>query len=118
MNTLTQGFEKKGYVEKTTFGTDFDLADILGIEAIRDTFERAFTKWKDNCEYFTELVLVLNHKYWQWHYIRKQRMEAESYAEVYSNLFYKYYYYGIKHFKGDELSYYYHTIENTMMKEG
>lgn len=51
-----------GYTPNTTFWDDFSIADIFGIEAIIDTFERAFTEWKSDVRYIAELSLVLNHK--------------------------------------------------------
>ena len=58
--------ELNGYEPKTTFWQDFCIADAFGNSAIRDTFNRAFEGWKGNYVYLTELVLVLNHKIWQW----------------------------------------------------
>ena len=46
----------------TTFWEDFSIADAFGIEAIKDTFKRAFEEWKTNYKYLTELVIVLNIK--------------------------------------------------------
>lgn len=51
-----------GYTPNTTFWDDFSIADIFGVEAIIDTFERAFTEWRSDVEYIAELALVLNHK--------------------------------------------------------
>lgn len=56
-----------GYEPITTFWQDFSIADRFGIKAITDTYNRAKTEWADNCKYWTELCLVLNHKIWQWH---------------------------------------------------
>lgn len=61
---------ENGYNVQTTFWEDFSAADIFGLSAIQDTFNRAFEEWKGNCKYLTELVLVLNHKIWQ-HYKTK-----------------------------------------------
>ncbi len=45
-----------GYQPKTTFWMDFSIADRFGIEAIIDTYERAFVEWHPNHIYLTELV--------------------------------------------------------------
>lgn len=37
-----------GYEMQTTFWQDFTIADAFGIDAIKDTFNRAFKEWKDN----------------------------------------------------------------------
>ena len=44
----------------TSFGSDFDIADAFGADAIQDTFNRAFNEWKFEYKYLTELVLILN----------------------------------------------------------
>ena len=54
--------EQTGYEVKTTFYTDFSIAERYGVDAIRSTFEQSFEGWKDNCEYVTELCMVLNWK--------------------------------------------------------
>lgn len=61
----------EGYEFKTTFRNDFTIADHYGIDAIKDTYKRAFNEWKNDLVYVTELVLVLNWKlfdhYQKWH---------------------------------------------------
>lgn len=47
---------------KTTFWSDFSIADAFGMEAVKDTFRRAFKGWKDNYIYLTELEIVMNWK--------------------------------------------------------
>ena len=49
-----------GYTPQTTFWEDFSIADPFGLEAVQDTFNRAFEEWKSDHIYLTELVLVLN----------------------------------------------------------
>ena len=69
-----------GYEMKTTFWSDFTIADKFGIEAIRDTYTRAFEEWRKNIEYITELVIVFNHKIWEWY------EKDEEMARVYNDL--------------------------------
>ena len=45
-----------------TFYMDFTIADKFGIEAIKDTYSRAFKEWKNDYKYLTLLVLNLKHK--------------------------------------------------------
>ena len=54
--------QENGYKFKTTFWSDFSIADRFGLDAVQDTFNRAFAEWKSNVIYLTELVLVLNWK--------------------------------------------------------
>ena len=58
-------FEMNGYEPKTTFWTDFSIADMFGTEGVKDTYNRAKEDWQDSIEYMTELAMVLNHKSWQ-----------------------------------------------------
>ncbi len=41
---------ENGYNVQTTFWEDFSAADIFGLSAIQDTFNRAFEEWKGNCK--------------------------------------------------------------------
>lgn len=52
-------------VVKTTFWSDFSIADAFGKRAVLDTYKRAFAGWKDNIEYVTALSITLNHKIWE-----------------------------------------------------
>ena len=65
--TFKEFMAENGYELQTTFWSDFSIADRFGLSAIRDTFDRAFEEWKENYKYLTELVLVLNHKIWQYY---------------------------------------------------
>ena len=56
-----------GYKPLTTFWSDFSTAEQFGIEAVKGTFKRAFEEWKGDYKFLTELVMVLNHKIWQWY---------------------------------------------------
>ena len=95
-----------GYKPKTTFYTDFSIADNYGVEAIKDTYNRAFNAWKNNVEYVTEFVMALNWKIWE-HYNAGNDKIARLYDELwreadewcYTNL------------EGDNLSYYLRTID-------
>jgi len=51
---------ENGYELKTTFWDDFTIADAFGVDAIKDTFERAFNEWRNNVAYVTELAMVIS----------------------------------------------------------
>lgn len=85
---------------ETTFWSDFSIADIFGTDAIRDTFDRAFEEWKGDYRYLTELVMVLNHKIWQWY------EKNETIASVYNELWGKADIYAIDNLEGDELRFF------------
>lgn len=97
--------EEMGYEPQTTFWEDFTIADRFGASAIKDTYKRAFNEWKDNYIYLTELVMVLNHKIWQW-YERNQQ-----FAEIYNDLWKQADQYAVDNLKGKELEYFYSTTD-------
>lgn len=70
----------------TTFWEDFSIAEKFGTGAIRDTAECAFSEWKDDVKYLTELVMVINHKCWE-HY----RKDSKELSNFYGDLYYEYY---------------------------
>lgn len=96
----------ENYEFKTTFWMDFSIADRFGIAAIKDTFKRAFDEWKNNVEYLTELVIVLNWKIWD-HY-EKGHMEI---AKVYDSIYWKARDFALDNLKGDDLNYYYRMTD-------
>ena len=96
---------ENGYELQTTSWSDFSIADRFGLSAIRDTFNRAFREWKEDYEYLTELVLVLNHKIWQYYETRP------DIASLYNTLWEEASQYAVENLKDDELSYYYDVTD-------
>ena len=94
-----------GYETMTTFWEDFTIADAFGIDAVKDTYNRAFKGWKDNYKYLTELVLVLNWKIWQ-HYETNVEL-----AKVYNELWEKADEYACENLKGEEAVYFYKVTD-------
>lgn len=86
-----------GYNLLTTFWEDFSIADKYGIVGVKDTYKRAFSEWKDDYKFFTELTLVLNHKIWQ-HYDSNRELAA-----LYDRLWREADEYAMSNFKGEEL---------------
>lgn len=96
---------ENGYKTKTTFWSDFSIADVFGTKAVKDTFNRAFKEWKDNVIYGTELTIVMNMKCWYWYEHNNNELST-----LYSEYYYKVRDYCLSHYKGEDLQYYY---ENT-----
>ena len=94
-----------GYEQKTTFWMDFSIADHFGVAAIKDTYKRAFKAWKNNTEYVTELVMVLNWKCWQY------AGKMPTYSTLYSDLFYELRDWCLDNLKGDDLTYFLRTTD-------
>lgn len=97
--------EQTGYEMKTTFTTDFAIAERFGAKAIQDTFNRAFKEWKGNHIYLTELVIVLNWKIWQWYEKR------DDFAKLYDKCWRIADEYAVNNLQGEELSYFYQVTD-------
>ena len=89
----------------TTFWQDFTIADAFGVDAVKDTYNRAFNEWRSNYKYLTDLVMVLNHKIWQWY------EKNDALAELYNDLWDKTAQYAMDNLKGEELSYYFRVTD-------
>lgn len=90
----------------STFYADFSVADCYGVNAIKDTYNRAFNEWKSNYKYLTELVGVLNHKLWQ-HY----EAGNTEVAQLYDKLWKEADAYGCDNLKGDELKFFLYVLD-------
>jgi hypothetical protein len=78
-----------GYEPKTTFWEDFRIADLFtkggtDLQPIQQTFDMAFSEWKDDMVYLTELSMVLNHSSNFW-YLQNTLISAK-YAELWQEL--------------------------------
>ena len=51
-----------GYTFKYTWWMDFTIADAFGLNAIQDTYNRAFKEWHTDRVAMQELTAVLNWK--------------------------------------------------------
>lgn len=94
-----------GYKPITTFWQDFSIADKFGVAAVADTFKRAFNEWKSNYKFLTELVMVLNHKIWQWY------KENPSLGQLYNKLWAMADSYAASNLKDEELQYFYEVTD-------
>ena len=89
-----------------TFWMDFTIADAFGVNAIKDTFNRAFKEWKSDYKMLTALVVILNHKIWQ-HY----EHHNDDFAKLYDNLWRQAEDYALTNLKGEGLKYYYEITD-------
>lgn len=104
MKIKTWNIEKlTGYKPKTTFYEDFSIADRFNVDAIKDTYKRAFRHWREDVIYLTELVMVLNWKIWE-HCETK-----DEYAVLYNDLWEKTRAYALDNLKDTELEYFIQT---------
>ena len=105
MNYFEEVMSECGYTPMTSFWNDFSIADKFGIDAIKDMFNRAFEEWKNDVEYVTELVLVLNHKIWFWY------ETDEAKAKVYNDLWIRADAWCCENFTGADADYYYNVTD-------
>lgn len=97
--------EQTGYRPITTFYLDFSIADKFGLDAIQDTYNRAFAGWKDNFRYITELVMVLNWKCFRWF------GHNDDYSKLYQKLYEELNDWCFDNLKGVELDYFIETTD-------
>ena len=94
----------------TTFWSDFDIAEMFGEDAIKDTAKRAYEAWKDDVKYLTELVMIINHKCWD-----RYDKGLDALSAIYSDLYYEYYEKAINYLekKGNEedMKYFIRTLD-------
>lgn len=106
INMQKWNVEEIGYTPVTTFWEDFYIAEQYGgINAVKDTFNRAFREWKSNYKYLTELVMVLNHKI-AWYYNKDM-----SLAKVYYDLYNKANDYAWDNLTGEERNYFHRITD-------
>jgi len=96
---------ENGYEIKTTFWSDFTIADAFGVDAIKETFKIAFKYWKTDLEYVTELAMVMSWK--SCFYYNKN----EEYMNLYSELYHKVDNWCMNNLKDDDLIYYIQTTD-------
>lgn len=71
-----------GKTRKTTFWSDFTIADTYGKAAINDTYKRSIGSFIGNVEYIAEFILVLNWKAWE-HSHRGNVEKSMLYSRLY-----------------------------------
>lgn len=97
--------EITGYKPITTFYQDFSIADKFGLDAIQDTYNRAFKEWQSDYKYLTELVMALNWK------IAEHYEHDNDKAKLYNDLWQQADQYATDNLKGKELEYFYKTTD-------
>ena len=94
------------YKQLTTSWLDLSIADRFGISAIKSTYKSLLKNFNGNYKYITELVVVLNHKIWQYY-----DKNNNQYMKVYNDLWDELCAHVYKTFKKDELSYFYRITD-------
>lgn len=94
-----------GYKLVSTFPMDFSIADKFGVNAVKDTFKRAFKEWANDYVYLTELVITLNYKIWE-HYQTNAKL-----AEVYTDLYEEADSYARENLQGEEKEFFFRVTD-------
>ena len=89
--------------ESTTFTQDFRIAEVYGVAAIQDTYNRAFAGWKNCYKYLTEMAMTLNHRLHYWYHAAG---EDDARTKLYNQLWQQAYDWGCTHLKGEELNFF------------
>ena len=97
--------ELTGYEPQTTFYMDYSIAERFGVNAVKETFERAFENWKNDIVYVTELSMATNWKIWE-HYEKNEKL-----ARVYNELWERIDSWCMENLKGEDMKYYLRTTD-------
>lgn len=103
--TFAANYADMGHEPKTTFYGDLSIAEFYGPKDVQETFDRVKQAWAQNVEYWTEFVICLNWKIWQWH------GKNDTLADLYNTLWQQADDLARDTFKGDDLDYYYQTTD-------
>ena len=103
---FSRGVEQmNGYETKTTFYADMTIAEAWGLAGVKETYDRINRDWRSNYEYYTEFVLVLNHKIWE-HY-----ESNEALARLYNDLWQEADAWASENFKGEAAEHYFRVTD-------
>ena len=105
--------EMTGYQPQTTLWEDMEIADMFGLDAIQDTYNRVFNEWHNDYKVITEFCMVLNHRCWLHYglYDKFKNDKNKHMSMLYSNLYYKLDEWCLDHLKNAELEYYIKTTD-------
>ena len=106
MDYYTLMCERTGYEPITEYWKDFSVAELFGEDRVQKLYKRTFSKAKKNYKLFTELVMILNWKCWYWDTYMNPDL-----SRLYAELYYEADEYGLNHFKDDELTYFWRTLD-------
>ncbi len=71
-----------GYTYLLNFHEEFDNADHIGREAVLETYDRLFNKWKTIYLFLRELRIVLNHRISFWDDMHHKELDNPKYTEL------------------------------------
>lgn len=101
----------ENYEMKTTFFSDFAIANRFGKKAVIETYQTSFDSFKDDVVYMMELTFVLNINCWQ-----KYHEGDLAMSKVYEELYYECYYKCLDNFKGKDIKKYLDFLDQSIDK--
>ena len=76
--------EETGYQRISTFFADLSIAEYVeGLNGVRDTYNRVVKEWLSDYKMFSELVISINWKSWEW-----AARGCSELGQLYSDLYY------------------------------
>lgn len=107
MDYFNRMCEVTEYSPITTLWSDFTNIDqSQDTNKIEEFYNSTFEQYKNSCKEFTEFVMILNWKSWYYH-----DNGFEELSDFYSDLFCLAYQYGVNNFMGNELTYFWRTLD-------
>lgn len=107
MNYFNRMCEVTEYSPITTLWSDFTNIDqFQDINKIEEFYNSTFEQYKNSYKEFTEFVMILNWKSWYYH-----DNGFKELSDLYSDLFCLAYQYGVNNFIGNELTYFWRTLD-------
>ena len=103
--------EYSGYETISTFYSDLSIADVYGIDAVKDTIKRVKDELFNDYKMFSEFVLALNHKSWEWD-ARPEVNGSEEIKKFYIEQYYHFDDYCLDNYKGEALDYYLSVVHD------
>ena len=103
--------ECSGYETISTFYADLSIADVCGLDSIKDTIKRVKEEWFNDYKMFSEFVLALNHKSWEWD-ARAEVSGSEEIKKLYIEQYYYFDDYCLDNYKGEALEYYLSVVHD------
>lgn len=101
----------ENYKMKTTFFSDFAIANRFGKKAIIETYQTSFNSFKDDVVYMMELTFVLNINCWE-----KYHEGDLAMSKVYEELYYECYDKCLDNFKGEDIKKYLDFLDQSIDK--
>lgn len=97
--------EATGKKAITTFYADLSIAEFYGPDAVRETYGRVLQQWGANVTYWTEFVIALNWKIWDWY------EKNDELAALYNTLWEQADQHAADTFTGEDSEYFYNMTD-------